>query len=94
MHTMGMSQTRLAQLLGVTQGYISRVVNGHKNFTIEHLETLSDRVHMPMAVLIYKASRAPVPADPQERAVDEKLAELMELAYPEHFRLDEQGGSE
>lgn len=41
METNGMNQSQLAEKLGVTKGYVSQVLNGHFNHSLEKLIELS-----------------------------------------------------
>lgn len=79
------TQTELAERIRVTQGYISRVLNGHENFTIIYLERIARELDLPVAVLIWQASTLPEPEMEEERDVVRQIHQLMELAYPEHF---------
>lgn len=88
MGPLAVNQTGLADRIGVTQGYISRVLKGLRNFTIVHLEKLARELDMPVAALIWKASTLPEPDDQEEGEVVQELDRLMALAYPEHFPAD------
>lgn len=52
----GMSLTEIAEVLGVTKSYISRVKSGTRKFTLDHLEILEDFLQASLPVLIMEAT--------------------------------------
>jgi transcriptional regulator with XRE-family HTH domain len=51
----GMTLTRIAQTLGVTKSYVSRVKAGTRNFTLDHLARLEMELGESLPVLLIKA---------------------------------------
>ena len=51
----GMTLTHIAQTLGVTKSYISRVKAGTRNFTLDHLARLEMELGESLPVLLIKA---------------------------------------
>ena len=51
----GMTLTQIAQSLGVTKSYISRVKAGTRNFTLEHLSKLEDVLGESLPLLLINA---------------------------------------
>lgn len=54
----GMNLTEIAELLGVTRSYISRVKNGTRSFTLDHLVTLQRKTGQPLPLLLLQATPA------------------------------------
>ena len=51
----GMKLTQIAELLGVTKSYISRVKAGTRNFTLEHLSRLEAALGESLPLLLINA---------------------------------------
>lgn len=82
----GMTQERLAEMLGTSKGYISALENGKQRYNQQHLEALAEALMCdPVDLLIRDPTepdavwslwdRVPPPARPQARAVLETFAE-------------------
>jgi predicted XRE-type DNA-binding protein len=54
----GMNLTQIAELLGVTRSYISRVKGGTRSFTLDHLVTLQRKTEQPLPLLLLQATPA------------------------------------
>lgn len=48
----GMTQTDLAELLGTTQGNISRLLNGGEDVTLSRCESIAKKLKIPLAEMI------------------------------------------
>ncbi len=51
----GMSQSSIAELLGVTKSFISRVRAGTRNFTLNHLGLLEEALGQSLPLLLIEA---------------------------------------
>ena len=60
----GLTQREIARKMAVTESFISHVVKGNRNFTIEHLESLAVMEEMTLPELL--ASATPIEAVPKE----------------------------
>jgi len=86
----GMNLTQIAQMLGVSKSYISRVKAGTRNFTLEHLSRLEAAVGESLPLLLIHA----IPRDtmsPQLRRLHDITQRLLKTtgsanraAPPEH----------
>ena len=69
----GQTQAQIAQMLGVSEGFISLVKSKDRSLTIDHLELLSSAMRVPMGALLLAVTE-PKP----DMKVDAKLFELSE----------------
>jgi transcriptional regulator with XRE-family HTH domain len=81
-----LTQQQLAEILDVNQSYISRVMNGEKNFTLSHLELLGQFLGIPVAVLVWKATASQLPTNRAKQDLFESIDDLLRAAYPDHFK--------
>jgi transcriptional regulator with XRE-family HTH domain len=51
----GMTLTRIANMLGVTKSYISRVKAGQRSLTLDHIGVLGEQTDQPLAFLLLKS---------------------------------------
>lgn len=51
----GITASEVAEILGVTKSYVSRVKSGQRSFTIKHLTTLASETDEPLAFLFMKS---------------------------------------
>ena len=51
----GMTVTGIAEMLGVTKSYISRVKNGKRKFTLDHMSTLEKKLKVSLLVLLMQS---------------------------------------
>jgi len=72
----GHNQTEIADMLGVTKSYISRVAAGQRALTLEHLATLERALGKPMALLLLEGTADP--SDTPERIRErERIRKLL-----------------
>jgi predicted XRE-type DNA-binding protein len=64
-----MSYVQIGELLGVHKSFISQVASSKKNFTIDHLVQLEQKLGEPLPILLLKATQK------------EKLSEGMKHLY-------------
>jgi transcriptional regulator with XRE-family HTH domain len=70
----------IGELVGLSESFISRVANGHRSFTIDHLEEFERRLGQPLAALLLDARwRSSIPAERREQ-FEEVLTMLRDLA--------------
>lgn len=80
----GMTLKEIAGLMDVSESFISRVRNGHRSLTLQHLERLEKVLGKPLSIILMEAT--PVEATPRElatlyaafRAFMAKLGEVVE----------------
>jgi transcriptional regulator with XRE-family HTH domain len=73
----GMSQEEVAEMLEVSAGFVSRVRSGERRLTVDHLETMSQGVGLPLGAMLLAAM--PEPTDkPEVRAIRELVVRLLE----------------
>lgn len=87
--TSGLSQRALAVMLGLSQSFISRVLKGEKNFSLESLLKMAQHLEIPISVLIWRSMGKPTDVTEEDGAILDRIDELMHVAYPEHVRADE-----
>jgi transcriptional regulator with XRE-family HTH domain len=51
----GLTQTQTSEKSGLTQTYISQIEGGHKNPSMETIQTLSDTYKIPVAIIMWQA---------------------------------------
>jgi transcriptional regulator with XRE-family HTH domain len=56
----GLSQTDVARILGVSQGYISLVKSRERALTLEHLSVLADAMKLPLGAMLLQVTPRPV----------------------------------
>ena len=78
----GMTQKEVALLMGVDASFVSRVCQGKRSITLSHIETLSRRLEIPTAVLVWRAIR---PASPSKRkeTIYGQIDELLSSMFPD-----------
>lgn len=69
----GLGQVRLGKLLGVSQGQVSRILNGKKPLYIEHIDAMCTALGLDLTEVLDTAKRtvreqpvSPAPAEPAE----------------------------
>jgi transcriptional regulator with XRE-family HTH domain len=80
-----LTQSQLAELLGVTQSYVSRVERGERKLTLVHLETLSKCLDLPMAVFLWRTLGPPRSVSPKKKQVFARMEALLRRAYPDSW---------
>ncbi len=63
----GMTLKTVGEMIGVSESFISRVANGHRSFTLEHLAEFERKLGEPLPILLLEVTcRNSVPADKKE----------------------------
>ncbi len=57
-HEMGLNQKQMAELLGVSQGMVSRYESGEYNFTIGSLNEICDKIGLKFEPVLYDPQKA------------------------------------
>ena len=57
------TQQRLASVLGIDKGSMSRRMNGHQPFTVDELAAVADELHVPVQRLLPHLDSNQKPAD-------------------------------
>jgi predicted XRE-type DNA-binding protein len=68
-----LSYVQIGELLGVHKSFISQVANNKKNFTIDHLVKLEEKLGEPLPVLLLKAVRKESLSAGMKRLYDKAL---------------------
>jgi transcriptional regulator with XRE-family HTH domain len=75
-HQQGKTLRQIGEMIAVSESYVSRVANGERNFTIEHLVMFERMLGQPLPILLLEAVwKGRVPAE--SRGVFEKGVELL-----------------
>ena len=73
----------LADLLDVCPSYISRVLNGSRNFTILHVAKLARYLDMPMAIFMWKTLKPPPVMSEAKKAVYRQVEDMLKSIFPD-----------
>jgi len=75
----GKTQAQIGKMLGVGESYISRVANGTRNLTVNHLERLAEKMDMALPELL--AAATPMESVPRKfRPLYEGFLGVMRLS--------------
>jgi len=74
----GMTLRHIGKLAGLSESFVSRVANGHRSFTIRHLEALETELGRTLPALLLEAKSGAVPRD-KRPMFDEALRLLDDL---------------
>jgi transcriptional regulator with XRE-family HTH domain len=75
----GHSQTEIARMLGVSDGFISLVKSRERSLTIAHLERLADALSVPLGALLASVTESRAGGAEVQRFMDAS-AKIMEKA--------------
>jgi transcriptional regulator with XRE-family HTH domain len=77
----GHPQTRIARMLGVTDGYISLVKSRDRSLTLNHLERLTESVSVPLGAFLLAVTKTDESKlTPQQKKLTALAAEIMHTA--------------
>ncbi len=78
--TQGMSLRQIGELVDLSESYVSRVANGQRRFTLEHLDRFEKALGQPLPLLLLEACWKPKAPTEQQAMFDEALALLRRSA--------------
>jgi len=74
--TRGHSQVEVAQMLGVSESFISLVKSRERSFTLDHMQTLADTLNLPLGAMLLQITDRHS-KNPQFRAFLERTEKLI-----------------
>lgn len=80
-----LTQSHLAELLGVDQSYVSRVERGQRKLTLAHLETLARCARLPAAVFLWKVLGPPPTVSARKKRLLARAEALLRKAFPDSW---------
>ncbi|MBW8014661.1 MAG: helix-turn-helix transcriptional regulator [Planctomycetes bacterium] len=80
-----MTYKKIGEMIGCSESYISRVANGERAFTLEHLTLLEKKLNKPLPLLLLEATD--IKDVPQEvKPLYNYLSDLMSGATPTEIK--------
>ncbi|MCA9242305.1 MAG: helix-turn-helix transcriptional regulator [Phycisphaerales bacterium] len=76
----GMSLRQIGELVDLSESYVSRVANGQRRFTLEHLDRFEKALGQPLPLLLLEACWKPKAPSGEQAMFDEALALLRRSA--------------
>jgi transcriptional regulator with XRE-family HTH domain len=80
-----MTYKKIGEMIGCSESYISRVANGERAFTLEHLTLLEKKLNKPVPLLLLEATNIEDVA-PDMKPLYKYMSELMDGATPTEIK--------
>lgn len=79
-----LSLTEIAQMIDVSQSFVSRVNSGGRSFTLHHLHALAEKMEIPLPLLVLISTREDSLS--QSLALQLKIVKQAIGALNQHFK--------